>query len=83
MGDDVDLVEDDARTEHVECRVIEGSGENDVLEKEEAIGVMYFLLNERVMNGDGLVVASRMAKKVAIVGFVNGKFGVIYRGNGW
>lgn len=41
--------------------------------------MMYFLLNERVMNGDGLMVASRLAKKVAIVGFVNGKFGIIYK----
>ena len=77
MGDDIDLIKDDARVEDVEGRIIQGPREDNVLEKEEAIRVMNLLLNDGIVNRDGLVKTSRVAKEVSVVGFVNGEFWII------
>ena len=39
---------------------------------------MNLLLNDGIVNRDGLVKTSRVAKEVSIVGFVSGEFWVIY-----
>lgn len=77
MINDIDLVEDDARVEHVEGRVIERPGENDVFEKLETIGVMDFLPYSDILYCNGLVEMSVFTKEFAVIRLVSLKLGII------
>lgn len=76
---DVDLVENYARVEDVECGVIKCAGEDNVFEELKAVSVVYFALDDWVPDDDGLMEVGVLVKKLAIIGFVVGEFGVIYR----
>jgi hypothetical protein len=76
--DDINLVEEDARVEHIECRIVNGACENDVLEKLQPVGVMYFLLDAFIADRYGLVVTGRLVKELAIIGFVRRELWVVY-----
>ena len=77
MIDDVNLVEEDARVEDVEGRVIDGSREYDVFQELQAVGMVDLPLDGFVSDVDRLVVAGCLAEEIAVIGFVGGKLGVV------
>jgi len=77
MGDDVNLVEDDARVEDVEGRVVEDACEHDVFEELETIGMVNFSLDVLIIDVYGLVISGRLVKKLSVVGLVGRELGVV------
>ena len=79
MVDDVNLIEDDARVEHIERRVVEDAREDDVLEELQPVRVVHLLLHARVVQRDRLVEVGGRAQKVAVVRLVRRELGVVCR----
>lgn len=77
MRDDINLVEDDTRIQDIKCRVVEGTGEDDVFEELKAVGVVNFSLDYWVVNWYWLVELGGLFEEITVVGFVGGKIGVI------
>ena len=77
--DDVDLVEDDARVEHVGRWVVEDAREDDVLEELHPVRVVRLLLRTRVVQRDRLVGAGGRAQEVTVVRIVRRDLGVVCR----
>ena len=77
MVDDVDLVEDNGRIQHVERRVVNGSREYDVLEELQPVCMVNLATDGIVSDRDRLVETRRLAQEVPVVGFVVGELWVV------
>jgi len=77
VGDDVNLVEDDARVEDVERRVVKGTSQHDVLQELQPVGMVDFALNAGVADWNGLVKVRSLMQELAIIGFMTWKIGII------
>lgn len=77
VRDDVDLIEEDTGVDDVESGVIDGPGEDHVLEELEAVSVVNFALNYRVADGDRLMEMRLGLQKFSVVCFVVRKVRVI------
>src|SRR6267154_646148 len=78
MVDYVDLVKDDAGIEDVEGGVVESTCEDDVFEKLQTVGMVYFFLDHDILYGDGLVKFGGYVEKLSVVGFVIWELGIIF-----
>ena len=74
----VDLVEDDARVQHIERRVVERACEHDILEELEAVGVVNLLPDKVVSYWNRLVEMCIDVKKFAVIGLVCGKLWIVW-----
>ena len=74
---DVNLVEENARVEHVERRIVDSAREYDVLEKLKAVGMVYLPLNAVVADRYRLMVAGGLVEELAVIGLVSGEFWVV------
>ena len=77
VGDDVNLVEDDARVKDVERRVVKGTSQDDVLQELQPVGMVDFTLDTGVSNWDGLVKMRSLMQELAIVSFMTWKIRII------
>ena len=77
MVDDVDLVEDNGRIQHVERRVVNGSREYDVLEELQPVCMVNLATDGIISDRDWLVETRRLAQEVPVVGFVVGELWVV------
>ena len=75
--DDVNLVEKDARVEHVEGRVVDSAREHDVFEELEPIRMVHLSLDALVADRYRLVIAGRLMEEFTVVGLVGGEFWVV------
>lgn len=79
VGNDINLIENDARVEHVEGRIVKYTGECDILQELETVCVMNLLRYDRIVDGYRLVEVSRLTEEFAIVSLVSREFRVICR----
>lgn len=77
MGDDVNLIEDNAGVEDVECRVIQGACKDDVFKKLKSVGMVDFPLNGDVAHYYRLMELGSVMEEVTVVGFVSREIWVI------
>lgn len=77
MGDDVNLVEDDARVEDVERRVVKGTSQYNVLQELQPVGMVDSALNTGVSDWDGLVKMRSLMQELAIIRFMTRKIRII------
>ena len=77
MIDDVNLVEKDARVEHVEGRVVDSARKHDVFEELEPIRMVHLSLDALVADRYRLVIAGRLMEEFTVVGLVGGEFWVV------
>lgn len=78
MIDNVNLVEDDARVQNIESRIIERTCEYDILEELEAVGMVDLLSDKVVSYRNRLVEVCIDVEEFTVVGLVCGKLWIIY-----
>ena len=78
MGDNVNLIEDNAGVEDVERGVIQSACKYDVFKKLKSVGVVDLPLNGDVAHYYRLMELSSVVEEVTVVGFVSREIWVIY-----
>lgn len=76
--DDVDLVEDDARVQNIERRIIERASKYNILEELEAVGMVDLLPDQVVSYWNRLMEMCVDVEEFTVVGLVCGKLRIIY-----
>jgi len=74
---DIHLVEEDARVDDVECRIVQNACEYDILEELQSVGVMDLPLYGLISDGDRGMEMGVLLEKFPVIRLVIWEFGVI------
>jgi len=77
MIDNIHLVEEDARVDDVECRIIQNAGEHDILEELQPVGMVDFPFNGLISDRDRGMEVGVLPEELPVIRFVIREFRVI------
>ena len=78
MLDDIDLVEEYERIKHRECRVVEDTGQDNVLQVLQAVCVVNLSFDGVVLDSDNLLELRLICKVLPMICLVKWKVRIIY-----